>query len=214
MNLKTNLVLLLGVIMGVSLCQLFKGCGGADTSFVRPAGEQPVVINKEFLKKEMNLVVKMDSLTKHGTELGLELSTAKKSLEKLNKKNAVLQAQVYDLLDRNTPASNDTVSNKDSVRSKVMALIENDNAKDSLTEKLTDNLESQLINKDSLICLQELKYAELKGAFKKCIDASVNLASENNHLQKQFKRQKIKGKFLSAFALLLSGAAAGILLHH
>lgn len=215
MNLKTNLVLLLGVIIGVSLCQLLKSCSSSDETVAHYPTEKIAETKKEFLKKETKLLQKEDSLKQHDAGLKKELTKTKQSLQQLKETNTFLKIQLLDLLDKKIQAdASDSSSYTDTLASRVNELIDNNNQQDSSYEIINGNLEEQVNNKDSLISTQQDKYAELKMAFEKSLNEKDFLTEENSQLRKQFKKQKVKRKFLSAVMLIASGTAAGILLHH
>lgn len=214
MNLKSHFVLLLGVIIGVSLCQLFKSCGETDEPMVHYPGEKNTETKKEFEKKEQKFLAKEDSLTKHDAGLKKELFKTKHSLQQLKETNTLLKTQLLNLLDKKVEPDSAAVKEySNTLINKANEFIENNNQKDSCYEAVNDNLEQQVSNKDSLIIVQKEKYTELKLALEKSSTANSFLTEENNQLRKQFKRQKIKRRFLSALVLAASGVAAGILLH-
>ena len=215
MNLKTNLVLLLGVIIGISLCQLFKGCSGGGETVIHYPTEKTADTKTALQKKEQHFSAKEDSLKKHDAGLKHELVKTKHSLQQLKETNVFLKTQLLDLLDRKIQSdSADTNDNTDTLATKMNELIDNSNQKDSRYELINSNLEEQVNNKDSLISIQQDKYAELKLALQKSLTEKDFLTEENSQLQKQFKKQKVKRRFVSAAVLILSGAAAGVLLHH
>lgn len=213
MNLKTNLVLLLGVIIGVSLCQIFKSCSGGSEPVIHYPIEKTADTKKELQKKEQHFLAKEDSLKKQGDGLKKELTQTKQSLQQLKETNRFLKTQLLDLLDRQMQ-SDSFSSNTDTLTDKLNQFIDNSTQKDSCYESAGSNLEAQLNNKDSLITLEQEKYVELKTALDKTLTEKDFLIEENSQLQKQFKRQKAKRRFLSALVLIASGAAAGILLRH
>lgn len=213
-NLKSLLTLTLGIIIGISCMNLFKGCGSSTEIPITSNTKKATIAEKETELKEKQLQVKFDSISKSESKLKQELSSTKSTLAKLKTKNTILQTQVYDLLDANTLADSTQTDYCDSLKTKVIELMNNSNQKDSLQDSVSVNLEEQLQLKDSTISLQNLKYQELKTSFQKSLTDLSSLENENKFLKKNFKRQKIKSRLASAAILVISGAAAGLLLTH
>ncbi len=213
-NLKSLLTLTLGIIIGISCMTLFKGCDSSTEIPITSHTTKASVAEKESELKEKQLQVKFDSISKSESKLKQELSSTKSTLAKLKTKNTILQTQVYDLLDGKTLPDSTETDYCDSLKTKVIELMNNSNQKDSLQDNVSVNLEEQLQLKDSTISLQNLKYQELKTSFQKSLTDLSSLENENKFLKKKFKRQKIKSRLASAAILVISGAAAGLLLTH
>lgn len=213
-NLKSFLTLTLGIIIGISCMNLFKGCGSNDEIPINSKTVKVSVIENEIDMKEKQLQLKFDSISKSESRLRQELTSTKSTLAKLKSKNTILQTQVYDLLDAKTLPDSTVTDDCDSLKLKVIELMNNNNQKDSLQDSLSNNLETQLQLKDSTISLQDLKYQELKTSLQKSLNDLSSLENENRFLKKKFKRQKFKSRLASAAILIISGAAAGLLLTH
>jgi hypothetical protein len=211
-NLKSLLTLTLGIIIGISCMNLFKGCGSSTEVPIISSTTKASVAEKENALKEKQLQVKFDSISKRESKLKQELSSTKSTLAKLKTKNTRLQTQVYDLLDAKTFPDSAQTDYCDSLKTKVIELMNNSNQKDSLQDSVSVNLEEQLQLKDLTISLQNLKYQELKTSFQKSLTDLSSLENENKFLKNKFKRQKIKSRLASAAILIISGAAAGLLL--
>jgi len=214
LNLKTFLTLTLGIIIGISCMSLFKGCDNSAEIPVTTHTTKAAVVEKEVGFKEKQLKFRFDSISRNESKLKQELTTTKSTLAKLKTKNTILQTQVYDLLDAKALPDSTVADDCDPLKLKVIELMNNNNQKDSLQDSLSINLETQLLLKDSTISLQDLKYQELKTSFQKNLNDLSSLENENRFLKKKFKRQKIKSRLASAAILIISGAAAGLLLTH
>ena len=214
-NFKTILPLVLGIIIGISFTNLFKGCGSATEPVSIVKNTRPSVIEKHVAEVESSFQQKIDSFKTISTALVKQLGQTRKTLSDARNKNLVLQTQVYDLIDRQ-PVNTDTVTvnrDCDSLKVKVVELIHSNNEKDSLCEDMNTNLEMQLKNKDSTIAVKDTGYQSLKSSFAESIAQQQGLFEQNKGFQQQFKRQKVKSKLLSAALLIVSGAAANFLIH-
>jgi hypothetical protein len=85
--------------------------------------------------------------------------------------------------------------------------MQSNSEKDSLYEAMTANLTAQVANKDSTITLKEAQYLNLKSTLEKSLSNQQSLVDENKLLGKQVRKQKVKGKLLSAALFIISGAA-------
>lgn len=175
-------------------------------------------LKKEVTHFEASYAKSFDTLKKENDKLTSELTATKSALQKAKQRSIDLQGQVYGLLDRrfemqqaDTPM---TTTPCDTLSAMVNDLMQAGAQKDTLYEEVTGNLEKQLANKDTTIALKNVQYADLKTAFEKSIQGQQLLADQNMQLSKQYKRQKVKSKLLSAILIALSGAAATYFIHH
>ena len=164
--------------------------------------------------------------TSKPSDLSKNLKTTNQHLDKAKEKNFVLQMQVYDLIDSRKMIEGDGVdeinniddvnafSECDTLQTIVLKLLENNKEKDSLYESVNTNLTNQIRNKDSTILMQENKYIDLRKSFDTSIVQQQILFDQNKSLVKQFKRQRIKRKFISVAAIVLAGISANYLIQH
>ena len=215
-NIKSIFILALGIIIGISFTNLFKGCGNATIPAGTVKNVKPSAIEKQVEKAEEKYQLQIDSLNATSAVLNKQLKVTTQTLTTVKKKNLVLQTQVYDLIDRgqgNTD-SIQIMNDCDSLKTKVVELIQSGNEKDSLYEDANANLDAQLKNKDSTIQVKDTEYQTLKTSFKESLSQQQILYDQNKGYQKQFKRQKVKSKLLSAALLIISGAAVNYLIYH
>lgn len=215
-NIKSIFILALGIIIGISFTNLFKGCGNGTVPIATVKNVKPSAIEKQAEKAEEKYQLQIDSLNATSVALNKQLKVTTQTLTTVKKKNLVLQTQVYDLIDRgqgNTD-SLQIINDCDSLKTKVVELIQSGNEKDSLYEDANANLDAQLKNKDSTIQVKDIEYQTLKTSFKESLSQQQILYDQNKGYQKQFKRQKVKSKLLSAALLIISGAAVNYLIHH
>ncbi len=219
-NLKIIFALIVGVVFGIGFNSLFSGCNNTTSKNFTISTLKPTILQKQVVKTEKKYEQQIDSLKQHGIDLSKNLKTTNQHLEKAKEKNFVLQMQVYDLIDNikvnEVDGVNrvDIVNDCDSLQSTVINLLENNKEKDSLYETVNTNLEAQIRNKDSTILMQENKYIDLRKSFDTSIVQQQILFDQSKSLVKQFKRQRIKRKFISVAAIVLSGITANYLIQH
>ena len=234
-NLKIIFALIVGVVFGIGFKSLFSGCNNTTQKNFTISTLKPSVLQKQVVTIEKNYEQQIDSLKRHGIDLSKNLKNSNQYLDKAKEKNFILQMQVYDLIDSRKVNRVDKVDNIeiessvdevdridklnafndcDSLQSTVLNLLENNKEKDSLYETVNTNLTNQIRNKDSTILIQENKYIDLRKYFDTSIVQQQILYDQNKGLVKQFKRQRIKRKFISIAAIVLSGITANYLIQH
>jgi hypothetical protein len=216
-NLKIIFALIVGVVFGIGFNSLFSGCNNTASKNFTITTLKPTILQKQVATTEKKYEQQIDSLKQQGIDLNKNLKNTNQHLEKAKEKNFVLQMQVYDLIDsRKVDEVNkvDGVNDCDSLQSTVLNLLENNKEKDSLYETVNANLFAQIRNKDSTILIQENKYIDLRKSFDTSIVQQQTLYDQNKSLVKQFKRQRIKRKFISIAAIVLSGITANYLIQH
>jgi hypothetical protein len=222
-NLKIIFALIVGVVFGIGFNSLFSGCNNTASKNFTISTLKPTILQKQVITTEKKYEQQIDSLKQHSVDLSKNLKTTNQHLEKAKEKNFVLQMQVYDLIDSRKVnevedfekvESESGFNDCDSLQSTVLNLLENNKAKDSLYETVNANLFAQIRNKDSTILIQENKYKDLRQSFDTSIAQQQILFDQNKSLAKQFKRQRIKRKFISIAAIFLSGITANYLIQH
>lgn len=211
MNIKTIAVLVIGIIIGISFSNLFKGCNDTVT---QTKTFKPETLKNQSVKADEIYQHQIDSLQVSSNGLAKKLAGTKQILSQVSKKNKLLQMQVYELIDR-TPVNADTIqtqSNCDSLKVTVAELLQSDDLKDSLFTDVNNNLETQIKNKDSTLMIKDMELHALRISLDQSITEQQFLYDQNKTYQKQFRQQKVKGKLLSVGALILSGMAAAYLI--
>lgn len=216
--MKYNLLCFaVGVLLG-----LFLGLVYCTATFNNDSLLLPIPSAKELQKEvthfETGYRKSFDSLKNESAKLGSALNMAKAELQQAKKRSQLLQGQVYRLLDsRFEKQQSDTVvsiTSGDSLAVTVSDLMQANEQRDTLYEHVTANLEDQVKNKDSILALKDSQYSQLKTAFDHSVNNQTFLVEQNKLLNKEYKKQKLKSKFLSATLFVLSGAAATYLLRH
>ena len=216
MNIKLIITLVLGIIIGISFTKLFTGNNKEENLTTTVKIVKPSVLQKTTANVEMYFEQKIDSLNTNNKLLNKKLGGSRAALEIAKNKNIVLQTQFYDLIDNKTESADSSIkNNKDNVfQDKIIELINENNYKDSLYENIDSTVTAQVRNKDSTIVLMGDKYDSLKISFDESFLQQQLLYDQNKQFKRQFRRQKIKTKLLSAGLLILSGAAANYLIQH
>jgi hypothetical protein len=168
-----------------------------------------VELKKEVAKADVIYAKNFDSLKKQSAALTGELKTTRKSLQIVKGENLKLTTEVALLIRKQKPRKVEPLidDSYDSLINTVEHLMLSNAEKDSLYEAATDNLIAQIANKDSTIALKDEQYMSLKSTFGKSLHNQQSLIDENKLLGKQLKKQKAKGKLLSAALFIISGAA-------
>ena len=225
-NLKIIFALLVGVVFGIGFNSLFSGCNNTSSKNFTISTLKPSILQKQVATTEKKYELQIDSLKQHSVDLSKNLKTTNQHLDKAKEKNFMLQMQVYDLIDSKKADEVDKVNGVgnvetensfndcDSLQSTVLNLLENNKEKDSLYEVVSTNLSTQIRNKDSTLLIQENKYTDLRQLFDTSIAQQQILYDQNKSLVKHVKRQRIKRKFISVAAIVLSGITANYLIKH
>ncbi len=216
MNIKILITLVLGIIIGISFTKLFTKNNKEDNISPTVKIIKPSVLQKTTTKVEWYFEQKIDSLNTNNKLLNKKLGGSRAALEAAKNKNLVLQTQLYDLIDNKNESLDTSIEYKhdDVFEDKIIELINENNYKDSLYENIDSTVTAQLRNKDSTIVLMGDKYDSLKISLDESMLQQQSLYDQNKQFKKQFRRQKIKTKLLSAGILILSGIAANYLIQH
>lgn len=207
-------ILSVGFGLGLYFSSLFSGCGRHGSSMPAIATVKPETMRKQVAAVQASYQVKIDSLGAAASNLQHSLLNTRTALDKAKQKNLVLQTQVYDLLDRTAPTIADTaarIMDCDTLQSRVKDLLIEDKEKDSLYEDLTGNLQTQLINKDLTIHIEQLQNQTLKASFTQSIQQQQWLQAENTGLQKHIRHQKVAST-LKTIGLVIISALGGHIL--
>lgn len=206
------------------LCGLFLGLMYGAATFsnnllpVSVSVPVPKELQKEVKHFETSYAKSFDTLKKESDKLTSELTASKSELQKAKQRSMALQGQVYSLLDsrfEKQQADTTTATTPcDTLANEVVELMEAAAQKDTLYEQVTANLEEQVKTKDTTIGLKDAQYADLKTVFEKSINNQQFLQEQNTQLTKEYKKQKVKSKLLSAILFAVSGAAATYFIHH
>ena len=216
MNIKIITTLVLGIIIGISFTKLFTGNNKGENVTATVKIIKPSVLQKTTTNVESYFEQKIDSLNTNNELLNKKLTGNRVALQAAKNKNLVLQTQMYDLIDNKNESIDTSFKNYDGnvFQDKIIELINENNYKDSLYENIDSTVTAQVRNKDSTIVLMEEKYDSLKISFNESALQQQLLYDQNKQFKKQFKRQKLKTKLLSAGLLILSGAAANYLIQY
>lgn len=217
MERLTNVVfLVLGLVFGIALSTLFKGCGDASETKWKGKAEKPLILKEEAEQTALLYASRLDSISEHNAVLQEQVNNTKTALSVAKRKNSQLTQRVNELIAVGE-VLNDTaelLANCDTLEQTVQELFVSCNEKDSLYDNVIGSMQEQISNRDSTIGLQQQQYLSLKLSFDKSIEHQQMLFSENESYQKLFKRQRTKSKLLSAGMLVLAGVATYSLIQH
>jgi 2-keto-3-deoxy-galactonokinase len=174
------------------------------------AKQSVVELKKEAESTNAAYAKGFDSLKAQSSVLSSQLHTTKKSLQTVKSQNAQLKSEVSFLIRKHTDKITEQYQVDipcDSLVTTVEYFMQSNAEKDSLYEAMTTNLTAQVANKDSTITLKKAQYLNLKSTLNKSLSNQQSLVDENELLRKQVRKQKVKGKLLSAALFIISGAA-------
>jgi hypothetical protein len=232
---KYVLLLLILTITAVFICTLF------SQQQVPPPGKQtgitsPAAIEKQVAKNERAYTEKIEDLAAQNQALSQQLSQTAITLQAVQEKVKDKERQLQRLIN-NPPAQKmirvvkeqtptrtwqeyipdrDTVAvqQEDSLRNQVQDYIWMNQTRDSLMRKQVVNLETVVLNRDSVIALQTRQYNELRLAFTGSLQTQSALQADMAWYKKQYQRQKVKSKLLSFSGLVLTAVFTHYLIRH
>ena len=215
--MKINLlVFTIGLSLGLYLSFMYSVALPADN---KPPGVSTPVkqLKIEVSKAENSFIKSFDSIKSENNKLKLGLSDTKAALQVAKQKSAALEQKVKTILQKRESFDEPIAfydPSCDSLIATVEYLMQASSQKDSLYEEVQINLQDQIRNKDSTISLQSNQYQSLKSAFSKSLESQGELEKQNISITKAYKKQKIKGKVLTALLFIGSGAATGYIINH
>ena len=234
-HLRTSLAfLLVGFILGFCTSFLFTGCNkGSATK--KEVVSTPKELKKEAVGVEQTYQKQIESLQSQNLQLQQSLEVTQGLLdeakqaakEKENKIKKIIAPQGYSAKELLSKSAKELLNKKDnseetpeaksicdSLVTEVIGYIQENHRKDSLYEIQLVQMDSVVTVKDDLIQANEKAYTNLNLLFSQSVTAQQNLAKENKLLQRQFKRQRLKNKLVTAGLMILSATATNYLLHH
>ncbi|TDX01491.1 hypothetical protein [Dinghuibacter silviterrae] len=185
-----------GLLIGFYMCVLFNGCGPrpviAKSGDIQKVAEE----KKQQAITEASYQERIDSLGTVSKHLKDDLQATQTALNRAKAKNAVLQTQIYALLDKpvgGMPSDTATrLADCDSLNARVRDLVVGDSTKDSLYDQVTADLQEQVLVKDSTLQVQRAEYQSLKVAFDQSLANDKALQDQTRALTKMLQRQKFK----------------------
>lgn len=172
----------------------------------------PIEVKPVFRKKvtpEHSGMRVVDSLLKENIRHSAALKILKQELITAKKKSSVFQSSLQEMIAHaKTDFAVDTIDpgwHCDSMTQASNEVLQHAKHTDSLYESVIQNLEMQLINKDSLLIVKERLYQELKHSFKLVVESEQMLLKENKLLYKKQKQQNRRQRLKSAVLMVLTG---------
>jgi hypothetical protein len=191
MTIQKNIVILiLGGIIGILLCQLFHSTNKATLSPTLSDKKVGGEINnvEEIYSKKENLFLKANDA------LNQNIKSNKKQLIKIQTRNIQLQTQVADIINSKQKDTILMLKDCDSLQQKVEQLIITHNQKDSIYNEVVNDITEQSCKKDSLIIIQKEQAIFLKNTIKECIQNNNLLSSHLLAFKKENRKQSRKSK--------------------
>lgn len=208
---------LLGVVTTISTSRLFNSCNKpvpvmADASVIsalQPVASQQAAV---MAASEQHIA----ELQTENKLLAQQVKDTKTAIAGLYKKSATIETTLRQQVATASFLTDTTqrLSNCDSIANTATELLQSSEQKDSLHQLLTNGLEEQIGNRDSIIVVQEKQQNYLQLNYDRTFAQQQLLLSDNLHLQRQVKRQRVKSKLASVGMFLLGGTATFILLRH
>lgn len=211
MNLKSIIIITVGIITGITLTKLFSSTNRPNS---QPTTANPTALQKQTAKTEIHFQQKIDSLNTNNQALNSKLSNSKAALTMAKNKTLVLQTQLQTLLSSKSTDTAKADNHFAVAEIKLTALIKENNSKDSIYDNIDSTRLQQLENKETVITVKDSLYQSLKQSYNRSLTQQAFLYDQNKQFQKQFNRQKLKSKWLSAGILILSATAANYLIRN
>lgn len=200
---KQNLLLLilLSWLAGLACCSLFTGRNKKLS--VSPASIGIKTITHQLKQAEENHQRSILAVQQQNRQLQSALQNNRAALTALNRQNKSLRASLQNAIrqQQQYKADNDTVqliSQCDTLVAAGLAYMASAEQKDSLQESVTQNLLTQLHNRDTIISLQKSFYSQLRKEF----DNTLSVVMQQ---QKTIRKQRITGTLKNAGLLILTG---------
>jgi hypothetical protein len=215
--MKINLLLfIVGLLLGLYLSFMYNVA--LRVNYKSPGVSTPVKqLKNEVSKAETSFAKSVDSIQSKTNKLKVGLRDTKAALQVAKQKSTTLEKKVKTILQKRESFDEPIAfydPSCDSLIGIVEYLMQASTQKDSLYEEVQINLQAQIKNKDSTISLQSDQYQILKSTFSKSLESQGELEKQNISITKAYKKQKIKGKVLTALLFIGSGVAAGYIINH
>jgi len=208
------LVLLTALISALTTYYFFEPSPQASVTqaqqAIKTVKKQEQAIDKSYTLAFAKLQKENDSLKKLA-------DFHKAALYVADEKVSVLESRVSQLANKvNTEP--DTIKAKipdcDSLSKETVALIKQEDKKDSLCNTTIEELTTEVKGKDSVINVCNESYRNIRLTLDTSIQQQQYLTDQLNILNKHIKRKAFESRFLSVTVLLLSGIAGTLYLEH
>ncbi len=223
-NLKSSITIaVICFVLGCCTAFLLNGCNDNQQSAAIVKTKE---LEKEFSQKEESYQLRFGELQKKNISLQQELISTQAELfiikaktkskeRQINKRIAPKGMPAKELLKKSGGgllAIDSSLSPCDSLVLEVTEYIEENAIKDSLYEVHISLQDSAIVTKDSIICMHESKYQDLKTSFKVSLVQQYQLEEANQNLSKKIKRQKKRSRAAALGGMIVTGIVSGLLL--
>lgn len=206
--MKTYIITLVaGIAIGIIFSFLLSSIGNDSDVRTTTSIIPPAAIIAYTNRIETHYQIKLDSLNKVNIGLQCKINATQSALRQSKQQYHSLEEDISELIFINDTATDTTqlLTNCDTLASTVVLLLNESLIKDSLYGDLSADYQQQLSGKDSVISCQQQKNDTLKTTLDIIIHQQQDLIDVNQQQQKQLKRQRRGGKFLSALLLTCAG---------
>ena len=203
-KLRTAIILLvLGIVGGIALTALFKGCNESKQKAIIISTKQ---IKQQAAKSDTAYNHNMAILDHKKDSLTDQTVVQKYELYKAEQKSRTTETNIRQVMQRKP------LSASDSLQGVVEDYIEGNQQKDSVAKATIVTLDSVVALKDVVIEQKETRFQQYDSLLNLTIIQQDILQTENNSLAKELKHRKRNSKLVSLFVLILSGVAVSLLL--
>lgn len=206
------LVLITAIVTALTMHFFFEPAPQADITQAKQAVK---TIKQKEQTIDKSYALAFEKLQKENDSLKKVVDFHKTALLHADEKVSVLESRVNQLATKvNTEP--DTVKIKvsdcDSLGKETIALIHQEDIKDSLCHETVDALTMQVVEKDTAINKCQGLYQSMKLALDSSLVQQQNLTNELNAMNKHIRRKTFQSRVLSVSALLLTGIAGTLYL--
>ena len=206
------LVLITALISGLLTYYFFDPAPQAN---ITQAQQAIKTVKKQEQAIDKNYTLAFVKLQKENDSLKKLVNFHKAALSVADEKVSVLESKVSQLADKvNTEP--DTLKTKvpdcDSLSKETVALIKQEDKKDSLCNTTIEELTTEVGGKDSVISVCNDSYRSIKLTLDTSLAQQQYLTDQLNILNKHIKRKTFESRFLSVTVILLSGIAGTLYL--
>lgn len=200
---KKYLIAVLAVMLGIGW--LLITCHKQPNVIVAPQNIPVSKQQKKLAIKQADLLQQIDVVNNQQLKLTGQIKNTRVVLEKAKIKSQVLKEQIQNQFKQKANTDTSTFlghSGVDNISYMVNNLLNVQTDEDSIQQQLMQEIEQQVLQKQTVIQLQQQQYITLKAAFDQSIVEQNNLLQQNKQFKKQRIKQKIQRIIFAALVIL------------
>ena len=227
LKLKTTIILLLlGFVLGF-FTNLFLPGWGHNSSSKTSAAVQVKELKKKTESTEKAYQTQIENLQDQNIDLEQTLEVTQGLLDQAKQAASKTEKKITRLIEPtsispdfaareidSTGSANNNLDSCDSLVTQAKKYIDENHLKDSLYENEIQTLDNVVSVKNSVIKTREQLYSNLHQLFSQSLESQTSLQNEKLHLQKKFKRWRLKNKLETIGLVILSAVTTHYLSHH